>query len=161
MKIVVSVFTFILMSLGVSAQNIEKLISDYSTLPNIVDISFPELSPSMIQMDADDGESAKVITKVKSMRILALSECSQEDKEKFSNTISKIEFGDYELLLKTKDDEDDVLILSKSEDKKILEFVIISDSRKDPAIIQLKGEFSRNDLSDINQEFGNKKKPNI
>lgn len=161
MKRIVYVFTLTCLSLSLQAQDINKLMSDLSMLPDVEDVVIPELSSTMIQMDSDEKELTNVVSKVKSIRCVTFSNCSEEVKETFIDVISRMKIRDYELLLKKKIEDTDLLILTKSEDEQISEFVIISVGLENPVILQMKGEFTYDDLPGITKGFGEKKELDI
>ncbi len=159
MKKIIYIFTFILISLSLSAQGVDRLMSDYSKLPHVENVNLRKFLFSIIKsVIPKDKESSNILNKISSIQVIDLSDCSPPDKKRFAESVENLKETKYELLMKVKDEEDNVLIYSKSKKNKIREFVIICCEDKEPAIIKLKGKFSLDDLPDVKKEYGGGKK---
>lgn len=159
MKKIIYIFTFILISLSLSAQGVDRLMADYSKLPHVENVNLRKFLFSILKsVIPKDKESSNILHKISSIRVIDLSACSTSDKTRFVESVENLKDTNYELLMKVKDDEDNVLIYSKSKKNKIREFVIICCENKDPVIVKLKGKFSLDDLPGVNKEYGEGKK---
>lgn len=161
MKRVIYIFTFILLSLSIQAQDLNKLIKDFSKRPNAESVHFRKFLFSIMKIMPVGKDASQAMKKISSIQVVDLSDCSPPDKESFARSVSNIKEKDYDLLLQAKDDEDNVLIYSKTKKRKIRELVVINCDSKEPAIIRLKGKFSLDDLPGIKKEYGGKKKNKI
>lgn len=159
MKKIIYIFTFILISLSVSAQGVDRLITDYSKLPHVENVNIRKFLFSILKsVIPKDKESSNILNKISSIHVIDLSNCSPPDKARFADSVENLKENKYELLMKVKDKDDKVLIYSKSKKNKIREFVIICSENKEPTIVQLKGKFSLDDLPGVKKEYGGKKK---
>lgn len=152
-KAIIYLFLFML-SLSASSKTLDDIFSEFSKAPHAENINLRKFLFSALKIANWDGKNFN--KKVSSMSVLDLESCSPDIKLQFVEQIENLEMDGYEVLMKVKDDDDNVLIMSKSKKDKIKELVIITVN--DQAIIRLKGDFTPNDLSDITQQYGEKKK---
>lgn len=129
----------------VQGQTMNGLIGGFSKADNIEKVTIGKFGWNFIKLATIGRKEMSLVKKISSVQVIDLSECNQDVKDKFADEVEKLNDNNYELLMKVKDDEDDVLILSKTEKSKIREFIIIS--KKDPAVIRLKGKFDLNDIA--------------
>lgn len=134
----------VVFALQVQGQTVDGLIGHYSKAVNVDKVSIGRFGWNFVKLAALGNKEMSIAKKISSVQVMDLSECDEDVKNKFVDEVEKLNDNNYELLMKVKDDEDEVLILSKTEKSKIREFVVIS--KNDPAVIRLKGKF---DLDDI------------
>lgn len=158
MKRTIYMFTLILLSLSVQAQDLDKLMKDFSQRSNVEHVHLRKFLFSMIKAISPQKDALSVVRKISSVQVVDLTNCSLVDKEDFAKAVSNIKEKNYDLLLQVKDDEDNVLIYSKTKKQKIREMVVINVDFKEPAIVRLKGKFSLDDLPGIKNEYGGKNK---
>ena len=151
-KAIIYLFLFTL-SLSASSKTLDDILSEFAKAPHAEKMNLRRfLFSSLRVMNWGDKDINK---KVNSMSVLDLESCSTETKLQFADQIENMEMNEYEVLMKVKDDDDSVLIMSKSKKDKIKELVIITIN--DPTIIRLKGSFTPNDLADVAHTYGEKK----
>jgi len=132
-------------------QDIDKIFSSFSKVAKADNVHIGKFAMSFVKFGAIGNNDADFVRKINSLQVLDLSDCNMDIKRKFADQISKCNMNGYEMLMRVKDDEDDVLIMAKSKKEKIKEFIIIE--KGDPAIIRMKGNFSMSDLSDIAKKY--------
>lgn len=146
----------ITVSLSASAKTLDDVMAEFSKAPHAEKVNLGKFACSILKISIGSNKDADILKKINSLYVLDLENCSAETKLEFAKQIDNLGMNGYELLMKVKDDQDHVLIMSKSKKDTITEFIIISIN--DPAIIRLKGNFNPSDLADINKKYGSKKK---
>ncbi len=154
-KAVIYLFLFTI-SLSASSKTLDDILSEFSKAPHAENVNLGKFVFSMMKMLIPNDKDFGFTKKISSMSVLDLESCSTDIKLRFAEQIENLEIDGYEILMKVKDNDDNVLIMSKSKKDRIKEFVIISVN--DPAIIKLKGDFDLNDLPGVNEKYGEKKK---
>lgn len=152
-KAIIYLFSFIL-SFSASGKTLEDIISEFSKAPRAENVNLRKFLFSSLTI-ANWG-SKNFNKKINSMSVLDLESCSRDTKLQFAEQIENLEIEGYEVLMKVKDDDDNVLIMSKSKKGKVKELVIITVN--DPTIIRLKGNFTLSDLADVKNEYGGTKR---
>lgn len=141
-------------SISASSKTVDDILAEFSKAPHAESVNLGKFVWSLMKIaNVGDGDS-EISKKISSISILDLDDCSKETKLQFANQIEDLEMNGYQLLMRVKDDSDNVLIMSKSKKDKIKEFIIITVN--DPAIIRLKGDFKLNDLADVANKYGEK-----
>lgn len=143
-------------SLSAWSKTLDDIFSEFSKAPHAKNVHFRKFVCSIMKMSIGSDKSADILKKVNSLQVLDLEDSSKDTKLQFAKQIDNLDMNGYELLMKVKDDKDNVLIISKSKDDKIKEFIIISVN--DPAIVRIKGNFKPSDLADVKAKYGNKKR---
>jgi hypothetical protein len=128
-------------------QSFDNLFRDFENASGADRVNVSGLLLTFAKHSVKKGDNADIFKKMSAIQILDLSDCTSEIKSKFANSFNRLNQKDYEVLLRAKDDDDDVIILTKMQKDKIKEFVIVS--KNDPAIIRVKGNFSFSDLSGL------------
>ena len=109
-----------------------------------------------IQMDQDndpDDIVAKTFIKgTKAIKVLDLGDCSTEVKNRFQQSVKKMNAKGYEELVRAKDDGEDVRILTKMDKKFIRDVIIAVSGDDDCSLIQLDGKFLLDDIMNIIKE---------
>jgi len=126
-------------------QTLDKVISDFSRVENVEKVSIGKFGWNFLKFASIGNKDLAIMKKISSIQVIDLSECSEDAKRQFSQEIGKINDSNYELMLRVKDDEDEILIFSKIQKEKIRELIIVD--KNDPAIVRLKGKFDFNDIS--------------
>lgn len=132
-------------SIQLQAQSFEKMLQDFSKAENVESVKIGKVGWNFLKMASIGKKDMAILRKISSVHVMDMSECRQEIKSRFAREVENLNDNEYELLLSTKDDEDEVLVLSKIKKDKIRELIIID--KNDPAIVRLKGKFDMNDLA--------------
>lgn len=128
-------------------QALDKVIADFSRKENVEKINIGKIGWNFLKFASVGKKDLSIMKKINSLHLIDLSSCSEETKSLFTERIDKLKDDSYELLLKVKDDEDDIVILSKTKKNKIRELIIID--KNEPMILRLKGKFDLNDLNAV------------
>ena len=151
-KAAIYLFLFTL-SLSVSGKTLDDIFFEFSKAPHAEKINLGRFLFSSLKIVNWDGKDLN--KKVNSMSVLDMESCSAATKLQFVQQIENMEMDGYDVLMKVKDDDDNILIMSKSKKEKVTELVIITID--DPAIIRLKGNFTSDNLADAMHIYGDKK----
>jgi len=127
------------------AQSFDKLVSDFSKAENAERISIGKMGWNFLKMASIGNKDMSIMRKISSVEVVDMSGCTPGVKSRFASEMENLDDKQYEVMLMVKDDEDELLILSKIKKNKIRELIIVD--KKDPAVVRLKGKFDMNDLA--------------
>ncbi len=126
----------------------DELFDTFKDCDQADDIEVNSFMLGLAKMAAPREERA-FLNKIKSMRILDLTPCSKEDKEKFVKLISTLELTSFEPAVNECDDEnenDRVRIYIKIKGDNVTEMIIASWDEKECHLLQIKGKLSISDI---------------
>jgi len=92
-------------------------------------------------------------SKVESVKILEMEDCSQAVIQDFSKEIKKLKNNGFETLLYIREDGDIKLILAKEETGKKNEFLVIVSDDSDLMMIRIKGDINLADLAAFSERY--------
>jgi len=142
------VFLFIaFFTVNVNGQSVDKLFSVFWNTPEADKVSIGSFGFSFVKLAFLGDSDAGMLKKINSVKVLDLSSCDNETKHKFADQVENLQDKNYELLMMTKDEEDEMLIFARKKAEKIKELIIID--KNDPLIVRIKGNFN---LSEILEE---------
>lgn len=122
-------------------------MSDFAKKPKAETIKLNSFLMWVTKKIVRRGENKDLFKKIKSIEVTDLEECDIDIKNDFKKKITNLDISGYEVLLKVKEEENQVFILSKSKNNEIKEMIIIDS--EDPAYIKIKGNFGISDLGNI------------
>ena len=100
-------------------------------------------------MKESSGEIEGVRGKINRVRVLAQEDENPSDENiNFMDELKGVEFSDYKELVVVKEAEQDVLILAKEEDGKMLELLVVV-SGEENVLVSVEGKFSMEDLATL------------
>lgn len=145
-KIIVTMVLILGVQMG-QAQTVKGIIRDFRGEKEAVCVRVPWLPVKLVGLFADD-EAGRVIRHISSIRILDLSDCSQQVQERFAAKMEQLKLEGYEPLLVVKDDGSSVKMWGKMKGEKIKELLIgVSGDDNEPALIRIKGNLRMDDLN--------------
>lgn len=133
------------------SRDIDKIFSVFSKEAEADNVRLGKFAMAFIKPATLGKENSEFMKRISSLQILDLTDCSRDVKRRFEEQVKDIEKEGYDVLMRIKNNDDDILIMSKSKKDKIKELVIIEKS--DPSIIRMKGNFRISDLSDITMKY--------
>ena len=108
-------------------------------------------------VDADDREerqALKLASKLSSVRVLDLDDCSRDVKARFADETDRLEEKGYETLVRVNDDGEKVRICLRRENDYITELLIVNRSDDDASMVQLKGHSLESEIGKLmNADF--------
>ena len=129
------------------AQTVDGIIREFRSEEDAVCVKVPWLPMKLVGLFADD-EAGRVIRHISSIRVLDLSDCSQQVQERFAAKMEQLKLEGYEPLLVVKDDGSSVKMWGKMKGEKIKELLIgVSGDDNEPALIRIKGNLRMDDLN--------------
>lgn len=129
------------------AQTVDGIIREFRGEKEAVCVRVPWLPMKLVGLFADD-EAGRVIRHISSIRVLDLSDCSQQVQERFAAKMEQLKLEGYEPLLVVKDDGSSVKMWGKMKGEKIKELLIgVSGDDNEPALIRIKGNLRMDDLN--------------
>ncbi len=144
-KIIVTMVLILGVQMG-QAQTVKGIIRDFRGEKEAVCVRVPWLPIKILAMFGDDKASTAV-RHINSIRVLELSDCSDEVKERFESKLQQLKPKDYEPLIAMKDDGSRVYMWGKIEDEVIRELVIGVTGDGDATLCCIKGNLTMDDLN--------------
>ena len=127
------------------AQTVDGIIREFCSEEDAVCVKVPCLPMKLVGLFADD-EAGRVIRHISSIRVLDLSDCSQQVQERFAAELQKLKMKGYEPLLTVKDEGSHVKMWGKMNDERISELVIGVSGDGDATLCRIKGSLRMDDL---------------
>ena len=87
-------------------------------------------------------------SKISSIRVLSLEECSDAVKQRFNSSVLRFNDNQYELFLSSNEEDEKVRLFLKFKKNKIREMVVMIMGES-PALVQLKGKINLSDIEDL------------
>jgi translation elongation factor EF-G len=136
------IFTCSLLALSLYSQtSIEQLYRTFSKESNVEKVNLNELAMFMMRPFSNNDTESKIT----SISVLSLEDCSPEVKERFNKTALNFNDKDYELFVSSNEENEKVRIFLKFQKNFIREMVILSMG-DEPAMVQLKGKISPSEI---------------
>ena len=134
----------------------DSIFSDYKDEPHaevtVVPRLLLKLGTGMAKMgmgDKDDRQALNLVSKINSIRILDLDDCSREVKQRFLTDVQQLGKGGYETLMRVNADGENVKLLLQRNGTDITELLIINTSDDEAELIQLKGRIKESEIGRI------------
>ena len=128
------------------AQTVDGIIREFCSEEDAVCVKVPWLPMRLVGLFADD-EAGRVIRHISSIRVLDLSDCSQQVQERFAAELQQLKMKGYEPLLTVKDEGSHVKMWGKMNDERISELVIGVSGDGDATLCCIKGNLTMDDLN--------------
>ena len=128
------------------AQTVDGIIREFRSEEDAVCVKVPWLPMRLVGLFADD-EAGRVIRHISSIRVLDLSDCSQQVQERFATELQQLKMKGYEPLLTVKDEGSHVKMWGKMNDERISELVIGVSGDGDATLCCIKGNLTMDDLN--------------
>ena len=148
MRKYVMLFVMVLACQMVSAQNVSDLFSKYSHAHNAESVNISSLLIKFARFFAD-GDEAKALNGINSIKILDLDECSTDVKSQFTADVDKLETNGYESLMEASKNEENTRFLLKMKDDVVNELLIVSGGSDDCTLVQIKGKMTIQDVVEL------------
>ncbi|MBO5058503.1 MAG: DUF4252 domain-containing protein [Prevotella sp.] len=144
MKKTILFMTLVLLSVTVNGQTFQEVINEFKNKPNVELIHISKFMMNVLKASSvvmSDVSIPKGVN-IKSMNVLVLDECTDATRREFFDKVSAIDFSGqgYELLVKTRDDGENVMIYGKPDGKVFSEAVIVAGDNKDATLVQMFGK---------------------
>ena len=148
MRKYVMLFVMVLACQMGSAQGVSDLFSKYANAHNAESVNVSSLLIKFARLFAD-GDDAKVLKGINSIKILDLDECSTDVKSQFTADVDMLQTKGYEPLMEASKNEENTRFLLKMKDDVVNELLIVSGGSDDCALIQIKGKMTVQDVVEL------------
>ena len=146
MKRIITVMILVLgFQLG-QAQTVSALFEEFRGEENATCVKVPWLPIRLFGLLADD-DAGQVTKRISSIRVLELSDCSSEVKERMASKLQTLNMQDYEPLLVVKEDGSHVRMWGKMKKGAIKELLIGINDDSDAILCHIKGNLRMEDLN--------------
>jgi hypothetical protein len=141
---------------GYGQKSVDALFKKYANSDDFVTISINgDLLKFIDNMD-DDGNNNKdhhcFPLNVSEIRILAQQDTEKKVENFYDMVIRDIDRSDYEEFMRVNGNEHKMIMLVRTEGRKIKEFLLVAGG-KDNAVIQIKGDLTIKDAKKISADF--------
>lgn len=141
--------------------NPDEIFDSFRNEPQAECVRVPKLllklGTTFAAVDADDREerqALKLASKLSSVRVLDLDDCSRDVKARFADETDRLEEKGYETLVRVNDDGEKVRICLRRENDYITELLIVNRSDDDASMVQLKGHILESEIGKLmNADF--------
>ena len=141
--------------------NPDEIFDSFRNEPQAECVRVPKLllklGTTFAAVDADDREerqALKLASKLSSVRVLDLDDCSRDVKARFADETDRLEEKGYETLVRVNDDGEKVRICLRRENDYITELLIVNRSDDDASMVQLKGHILDSEIGKLmNADF--------
>lgn len=137
--------------LTASAQSsIDKLFDKYQGKDGFVTVTISGNLLKLLGSDDDEDDFLKHANKFTSIRILAEDSEFESPENFYDLVINEVDKGGYEEMVVVNSSDTDLKILVRADGKVFKEFLLIAGGDSN-AIIQIKGELTRNDVKEMSE----------
>ena len=141
--------------------NPDEIFDSFRNEPQAECVRVPKLllklGTTFAAVDADDREerqALKLASKLSSVRVLDLDDCSRDVKARFADETDRLEEKGYETLVRVNDEGEKVRICLRRENDYITELLIVNRSDDDASMVQLKGHILESEIGKLmNADF--------
>ena len=134
------------------AQNkaIDDIFSKFEGKNGVTSVNISKDLMSMVaQMDSNDVKAKDLFAQIGAVKILAFEKATPDDKVAFENMVKALPLGDYKELMVVKDKDNNVRMLSKQNQGKISEFLLLVTGGNEPVLISITGNIDLKDLGKL------------
>ena len=107
-----------------------------------------KMGTSYVKSEGNDA-AARIASKLTSVRVLDLEDCSRQVKADFAKNISDLKRTGYESMVRANGDGERVEVLIRQQGSVIREMLIVNSGDDDCQLVQLKGKISQKDIDQL------------
>ena len=141
--------------------NPDEIFDSFCNEPHAECVRVPKLllklGTTFAAVSADDNgerQALSMASKLSSVRVLDLDDCSRDVKARFADETDRLEEKGYETLVRVNDDGEKVRICLRRENDYITELLIVNRSDDDASMVQLKGHILESEIGKLmNADF--------
>ena len=135
---------------------VDELFNKYSEKEGFTVVYMSGKMFSMFsEMDSDNVDADKVISRLNSIRILSVEDSLLNKNLNFYSELGKkLDFSVYEELMVVKEGRDITKFLIKQKGNMISELLVITGGPGSNSLISIKGEFNLKNISDLSKNIG-------
>lgn len=130
----------------------DEIFDKFRSLPKAEYVHVPKLllkmGTSYVKSEGNDV-AARIASKLTSVRVLDLEDCSRQVKADFAKNISDLKRTGYESMVRANGDGERVEVLIRQQGSVIREMLIVNSGDDDCQLVQLKGKISQKDIDQL------------
>ena len=130
----------------------DEIFDKFRSLPKAEYVHVPKLLLKMgttyVKSEGNDA-AARIASKLTSVRVLDLEDCSRQVKADFAKNISGLKRTGYESMVRANGDGERVEVLIRQQGSVIREMLIVNSGDDDCQLVQLKGKISQKDIDQL------------
>lgn len=133
------------------AQNsaVDKVFRKYENREGFTVVTISKGLLKMVANMDDDRESQDFLSRIHSIKILALEDTHTQDINLYDEVLTELDKKDYEELMTAKSNGEEVLILAKKDGDLLEELIILVGGKDDNALVYISGKMNMKDLSKL------------
>ena len=145
MKKIIATLALIIACQGIFAQNIDTLFSHYKDKEGADYMNIPSLMLKFMRTftKSNNDKSYHFIKGIKSVKVLDMEDCTPEVRTNFLQEAKKLKLSGYETLVQTKEDGEEVTLLTKMDDEAISELIILITGKNECGLTLMKGKIKK------------------
>lgn len=152
MKTISLYFLLFMLTIPGKAQNkaVDDIFSKFEGKNGVTSVNISKDMMSMAaQMDSNDVKAKDLFAQIGGVKILAFEKAASEDKVAFDAMVKTLPLNDYKELMVVKDKNNNVRMLSKESQGKIIEFLLLVTGGDDPVLISIVGNIDPKELGKL------------
>lgn len=132
-----------------SNPKIEDIYTEFSAVPGATTVYINPFLTWVGKLFIGNDGGLNVAKKTKSVKVLSIEECDEATQARLHSCLSELTQEGYEELVRVNSDGDKVRIYAKIKKETINRLLISAISKKECALIYVKGKFKLSDLDDL------------
>jgi hypothetical protein len=156
MKTISLYFVLLVMAIPVKAQNkaIDDIFNKFEGKNGVTSVNVTKgLMNLASQMDSSDVKAKDLFAQIAGVKILAFDKAQPEDKVAFEAMVKALPLNDYKELMVVKEKDNNVRMLSKENQGKISEFLLLVTGGNDPVLISITGNIDPKELGKLSSSL--------
>jgi hypothetical protein len=140
----------LLLSVSINAQQnaIDNIFQKFEGKEGITTVNISrDLLQMVSKIDSADKDLTSVFAMISQVRIIALNNATSEEKVSFKEMLKSVSVNDYKTLMSVREKNQDIKFLSKENNGKVSEFLLLISGDKNPALISITGNIDLSKLS--------------
>lgn len=152
MKTIAFYLVMLVFALPCAAQNksIEDIFSKFEGKNGVTSVNISkDLMNMAAQMDSNDNKAKALFGQISGVKILAFEKATPDEKVSFENMVKALSLSDYKELMVVKEKENSVRMLSKENQGKISEFLLLVTGGNEPVLVSITGNIDPKELGKL------------
>ena len=129
--------------------SVKDLYKEFSSAPKAETVSVSPLLMKLAHMCIGNDSDAKIVRKIKSVKLLDLEECSREVRKRFADRAGSVQIKDMDELVSVSDDGDKLKVFAKIKSEKITKMLVLCYGKEDCCLIEINGKFDMGDIEGV------------
>lgn len=152
MKTILLYTLLFLLAIPGKAQNkaVDDIFNKFEGKDGVTSVNISkDLMSLAAQMDSNDVKAKDLIAQIAGVKILAFEKASSEDKATFESMVKTLQLTDYKEMMVVKEKNNSVKMLTKENQGKISEFLLLVTGGDEPVLISIVGSIDPKELGKL------------